>query len=124
MASVPVPSPQTTGFAIRVATEADLADITRVHIEGFTEEPQVHQCYPKRHQYPEDHWEWMKGEYFDYLEQPEKYLVHVLVSLSSGTGAGANPEPARDRPVGVAVWNLAVLSEAIGSMALSLPPEV
>ncbi|KAK0642077.1 hypothetical protein B0T16DRAFT_335502 [Cercophora newfieldiana] len=84
MAGNLVSSSPRTGLAIRAATEADLEEITRVHVEGFTEEPQVHYCYPLRHQYPEDYWEWTKREYIDYLNQPEKYLVHVLVSPQAG----------------------------------------
>ena len=95
-------------FTLRGATKDDLDDITRIHIEGFTEEPQVHYCYPLRHQYPEDHWKWTRKEYENYLEQPQKYVVHVLEALSEADGSIVV------KPVGHAVWNVAVLTEAIG----------
>lgn len=95
-------------FALRPATEADLNDITRIHIEGFTEEPQVHYCYPLRKEYPEDHWKWTRHEYENYLKQPSKYVVHVLVSTTTETDEGTVMEIA-----GVSVWNMAVLTEAI-----------
>jgi len=100
------PTIRRSEFALRAATEQDLEDITRVHVEGFTEEPYVHYCFPLRDEYLEDYWEWTKREYLDYLQQPEKYLMHVL---KSGTD-----DAAAAKPVGVAVWNLAVLSNATG----------
>jgi len=112
------PTIRRSEFALRAATEQDLEDITRVHVEGFTEEPYVHYCFPLRDEYLEDYWEWTKREYLDYLQQPEKYLVHVL---KSGTD-----DAAAAKPVGVAVWNLAVLSNAtaVRSLfaAIVLPP--
>lgn len=94
------------GFTLRAATKDDLDDVTRIHIEGFTEEPQVHYCYPFRHQYPEDYWKWTRKEYENYLEQPQKYVVHVLEASSEVDGGIVA------KPVGHAVWNVAVLTEA------------
>jgi len=100
-------------FTIRPATKNDLDDITRIHIEGFTEEPQVHYCYPLRHQYPEDHWKWTRKEYEDFLEQPHKFVVHVLEAPSESDGSVLL------KPVGHAVWNIAVLTKAIGTSILN-----
>ena len=97
-----------SGFSLRIATNDDLDDIARIHIEGFTEEPQVHYCYPYRHQYPEDHWRWTRKEYENYLKQPQKYVVYVLEAPGEDDGSAVV------KPVGHAVWNLAVLTEAIG----------
>ncbi|KAF8852528.1 hypothetical protein BDZ45DRAFT_678317 [Acephala macrosclerotiorum] len=94
-------------FTLRTATKEDLDNITRIHIEGFTEEPQVHYCYPLRHRYPEDHWKWIRKEYENYLEQPQKYAVHVLETPSEVDGSIV-------KPVGHAVWNVAVLTAAVG----------
>jgi hypothetical protein len=96
-------------FTLRLAKEEDLDDITRIHIEGFTEEPQVHYCYPFRFKYPEEHWKWTRKEYEGYLAQPSKFAVYVLEA----------PVESDDcvvlKPVGHAVWNLAVLTKAIAT---------
>ncbi|KAH6722679.1 hypothetical protein BKA61DRAFT_651148 [Leptodontidium sp. MPI-SDFR-AT-0119] len=94
------------GFTLRPATKDDLDEITRVHIAGFTEEPQVNYCYPFRHQYPQDHWKWTRHEYEQYLEQPKKYLVYVLDAPVENDGYVVV------KPVALAVWNLAVLTAA------------
>ncbi|GJC77406.1 acetyltransferase [Colletotrichum liriopes] len=96
------------GFTLREAKESDLDDMTRIHIEGFTEEPQVHYCFPLRKQYPTDHWRWTRKEYQNYLEQPEKYLVHLLEATTESN------DKVVTRPTGLAVWNLAVLTKATG----------
>ena len=93
-------------FTLRTATKDDLDDITRIHVDGFTEEPATHYCCPFRDQYPEDYWKWTRKEYVDYLEQPEKYLVHVIEAPSASDGKVAA------KPAGLAVWNLAVLIKA------------
>ena len=92
-------------FILRPATVNDLDDLARIHIEGFTEEPQVIYCYPYRFQYPEDHWKWTRKEYQNYLEQPTKYLVHVVVVPIESDGSVIW------KPVGLAVWNIAVLTK-------------
>lgn len=100
------------GFILRSATKDDLNDITRIHVEGFTEEPYDNYCFPYRDRYPEDYFKWTRFEYENYIEQPQKFLVHVLVG-SAEWG---------DRPIGLAVWNLAVLTPGIGQgKAPSLP---
>ena len=100
------PSLSQQGFTTRPATKDDLDDLTRIHIEGFTEEPQIHYRYPFRHQYPEDHWKWTRKEYENYLEQPQKYVVYVAEALRYVHGSIAV------NPIGHAVWNVAVLTEA------------
>lgn len=99
---------QQSAFTLRVATKDDLDELTRIHIEGFTEEPQVHYCYPSRFEYPEDHWKWTRGEYENFLNQPQKFVVYVLEAPSESDGSTAIV------PVGHAVWNLAVLTKATG----------
>ncbi|CAG8979762.1 hypothetical protein HYALB_00012399 [Hymenoscyphus albidus] len=94
-------------FTLRTASNDDLDDITRFHIEGFTEEPQVHYCYPFRQEYPEDHWKWIRKEYESYLEQPLKYVVHVLEGQNKIDGHVVSKTV-----VGLAVRNIAVLTKA------------
>lgn len=84
-----------------------LNEIARIHVEGFTEEPQVHYCYQLRHQFPDDHWKWTRRENEDFLEQPEKFEVHVLEAPSEIDGDVVH------KPVGHAVWNIAVLTKAM-----------
>ncbi|KAI4598073.1 hypothetical protein KJ359_003882 [Pestalotiopsis sp. 9143b] len=87
----------TSSFTLRVATKKDLDDITRIHIEGFTEEPQVHYCFPLREKFPEEHWKWTRKEYENYLEQPDKYVVYVLESPVESDGTVVR-EPTRFLP--------------------------
>ncbi|KAK4207236.1 acyl-CoA N-acyltransferase [Rhypophila decipiens] len=103
--------PNASGFTLRDATEKDLDDITRVHVEGFTEEPQVLYCYPWRHKYPEDHWNWTKREYAEYLQQPSKYVVHVIKASVPDQASGLGVT----KPFGIAVWNIAVLTKSMAA---------
>ncbi|KAM7183033.1 acyl-CoA N-acyltransferase [Rhypophila sp. PSN 637] len=103
--------PSASGFTLRDATEKDLDDITRVHVEGFTEEPQVLYCYPWRHKYPEDHWNWTQREYAEYLKQPSKYVVHVIEASVPDQASGLDVA----KPVGIAVWNIAVLTKSMAA---------
>lgn len=109
------PSIPKSFFTTRVATESDLDEITQVHLEGFTEEPQVHYCYPFRHKYPEDHWKWTRREYERYLEQPQKYLMHVLQAPVERNGGGVTL-----KVVGHSLWNVSVLTQALGPGKASL----
>ncbi len=93
-------------FTLRAATEDDLDDLTRIHVDGFTEEPAVDYCYPLRDQYPQDYWTWTRKEYASYLEQPQKYFVHVIEAPSNSDSKAAA------KPAGLAVWNLAVLVQS------------
>lgn len=93
-------------FSLRMATVNDLDDITRIHIAGFTEEPEVHYRYPLRQQYSEDHWQWTRKEYECYLKQPQKFVVHVL-DVSSESGGSTVM-----KPVGLAIWIIDVKLKA------------
>ena len=93
-------------FALRTATKDDLDDITQIHVIGFDDEPATDYCCPFRDQYPEDYRKWTRKEYVNYLNQPEKYLVHVIETPS------ACDDKVAAKPAGFAVWNLAVLVEA------------
>ena len=95
------------GFTLRDATKADLDDMTEIHIQGFTEEPQVHYCYPRRKRFPYDYDEWTRTGYYRYLQQPNKFQVHVLEAPIESKGKIVVV------PVALAVWNTAVLEQAI-----------
>ena len=95
-------------FVVRTATMGDVDDMTRIHRDGFTEEPQVLYCYPLRDQYPEDYWHWTRKEYTSYLEQPQKFVVQVIEAVSTRDGKVVA------ETAGLAVWNIAVLAKAEG----------
>lgn len=95
-------------FVVRTATMGDVDDMTRIHRDGFTEEPQVLYCYPLRDQYPENYWHWTREEYTSYLEQPQKFVVQVIEAVSTREGKVVA------ETAGLAVWNVAVLAKAEG----------
>ncbi|KAF7591798.1 hypothetical protein BBP40_001069 [Aspergillus hancockii] len=85
------------GFILGAATKNDLDDITGIHIKGFQEEPQVQYCYPLRHQYLGDHWKWARKEYKGFLEQPQKYLAHVLDAPVEWSGSNQTYPKEKER---------------------------
>lgn len=87
----------------------DLDDVTRIIVAGSTEEPEVHYRYPLRDQYPEDYWNWTKKEYEGYLEQPDKFVLHILSVPVASDGKVTMV------PVGLAVWDIAVMTKANGT---------
>ena len=99
-------------LTVRTATKHDLDDLIRIHVDGFTDEPATIYCYPFRDQYPGDYRDWTEKQYANYLEQREKYLVHVVETRSkSGSKVTA-------KPAGLAVWNLAVVIKDNGKGTL------
>lgn len=103
------------GCVVHAAAKNNLDDITQIHIAGFTEEPDVHYRYPLRHQYPEDHWKWTRKEYESYLEQPQKFVLHVVEAPSEADGRVFM------KPFGLAVWDIAVTSKANATGTLKSP---
>ncbi len=108
MTNIFPPPPSTQGYSLRKANENDLDDITKIHIEGFVEEPMDNYCYPYRFDHTEDHFRWMKEEYQYYLDNPEKFALHVAEAPEQPGGA----EGARPKPMAIAVWNTNVLAKA------------
>ncbi|RYP57028.1 hypothetical protein DL769_009744 [Monosporascus sp. CRB-8-3] len=100
------PPPATQGYSLRKANKADLDDITRIHIKGFVEEPMDNYCYPFRSKHREDHFKWMRKEYEYYLDNSQKYLVHVAEAAEQTEGGVSS------KPIALAVWNIDVLAEA------------
>lgn len=93
---------------LRKATKADLDDITRVAQAGFPDDPEFNYRFPHRDKWPEDSWKWTRREYEGYIEQPEKFAVLVVTASVATNGKAA------DRPIALAVWDLAVLTEPTG----------
>ncbi len=91
---------------LRRATKADLDDITRVAQAGFPDDPEFNYRFPYRHKFPEDNWKWTRREYAEYLEQPQKFAVLVVTAPVVEDGR------TRDRPIALAVWDMAVLKES------------
>tara|TARA_R110002003_G_scaffold96_23_gene7608 strand:+ start:4059 stop:4442 length:384 start_codon:yes stop_codon:yes gene_type:complete len=89
-------------YTIRAATKDDLDDITHVHKVGFVVEPEALYRYPLRNEYPEDYFKWTRKEYEYMLEQPEKFVVHVI------DGSSGDQNEKAKKPVALAVWNVAV----------------
>ncbi len=93
-------------LALRNATEADLDDIVRIVQAGFPDDPEVGYRFPLRDEYPEDYWKWTRIEYRGYIQQPNKFVVHLVEApVMSHDGKVVM------RPAAVAVWDVAVLTE-------------
>ncbi|KAK0739496.1 hypothetical protein B0T21DRAFT_247758, partial [Apiosordaria backusii] len=60
-------------------------------------------CFPRRNEFPDDYWQWTKQSYKDFLDQPHKYTIYILEDVKHGS---------TNVPAGLAVWNLAVLTNA------------
>ncbi|KAI0112254.1 hypothetical protein GGR51DRAFT_508636 [Nemania sp. FL0031] len=90
---------------LRKANSNDLDSIVHIHIQSFAEEPMDNYCYPDRFEEMESHLVWLRKEYEYYLENPNKYLVHVTEPTQH---AGDVPH----KPVALAVWNIDVLADA------------
>jgi hypothetical protein len=90
-------------LTVRKATLADLDAITTVAQEGFPDDPEFDYRFPYRHQYPEDNRRWVREEYREYLEQPEKYAVVVVTAKDND-----------DKPVALSVWDMKVLARHQG----------
>ncbi|KAK3071575.1 hypothetical protein LTR53_008383 [Teratosphaeriaceae sp. CCFEE 6253] len=65
-------------YTVRNATKDDLDDIVRIVQAGFPDDPEVDYRFPSRKEHPEDYAKWTRIEYQDYLEQPEKFEVHLV----------------------------------------------
>ena len=107
--------PQNCDFTVRAAKKNDLDDMTQIHVDAFAEEALEQYMYPLRKQYPEDYWKWTRKEYESFLEQPQKFVVHILETPY------AAPDGSIDvKPVGFAVWDIAVLLDSVVAGTLAL----
>ncbi|KAK5632161.1 hypothetical protein RRF57_007875 [Xylaria bambusicola] len=110
------PHPTLPKYDFRKANKDDLDTIAQIHIDGFLEEPMDNYCYPDRFKYMEDHFTWMRKEYEYYLDNSDKYLVHVAVPVKHPAGG------ARPKPMALAVWTIDVLANVppLGKIPLSI----
>jgi hypothetical protein len=97
-----------SGLIVRRASKADLDDIAKVAQAGFPDDPEFNYRFPYRHKYPEDNWKWTRREYEGYIDQPEKFAVLVVTVTVSES------DKAVERPIALAVWDMAVLTEPTG----------
>ncbi|KAI1155257.1 hypothetical protein F4825DRAFT_447600 [Nemania diffusa] len=102
------PHPPVRKYDIREANKDDLDSITQIHIDGFLEEPMDNYCYPDRFKYVEDYFTWLRKEYEYYLDNSNKYLVHVAVPAEHAAAVRDAPS----KPMALAVWNIDVLVNA------------
>jgi len=83
----------------------DLDDITQIVWAGFPGDPKVNYRFPLREKYPQDYWNWTRKEYQGYIEQPKKFLVHVVEIPTDEDGEVVK------RPIALAVWDIALLTK-------------
>lgn len=93
-------------LVLRAATRDDLDDITRIVQAGFPDDPEVNYRFPHREQYPADYMEWTRKEYENYLDQPKKFVVHLIEAPSESDGEVVM------KPAALAVWDIAVLTKS------------
>lgn len=101
------------GPTLRLATKDDLDGIMRIVRAGFPDDPEVDYRFPARGTYPEDYLKWTRLEYEHYIEQPDKFVVH-LAEIPDHSGSEVVMEP-----VALAVWDTAVLTKANGTGLLA-----
>ena len=94
-------------LSVRTATKADLEAITNIICTGFPDDPGCDYKFPHRCEYQEDFRKWTTVEYEKYIEQPEKFVVHVVDAPFTGEGGASFSEP-----IAIGVWDTAVLTES------------
>ena len=95
------------GLHRRAATKDDLDEITQIVNASFRHEPEVNYRFPYRDKYPEDYAKWTWKEYEGYLNQPSKFVLHVVETLTQIDG-----EEPRLHPIALSVWDVAVHTKA------------
>jgi hypothetical protein len=94
------------GFVLRGAVKEDVDDIAGLVWAGFPDDPEVKYRFPEREKYPDDYLNWTKKEYAGYIEQKDKYLVHVAEKTFVFHGGVVVK-----KPIALAVWDVAVLTQ-------------
>ncbi|KAF2746991.1 acyl-CoA N-acyltransferase [Sporormia fimetaria CBS 119925] len=87
---------------LRPATKDDLDDLTEVARAGFPDDPEFDYRFPYRHEYPGDNYKWIRKEYEEYLDQPEKYAVLVVTAPTLVDSGHC------DRVIALAVWDISI----------------
>lgn len=96
-------------LSVRTATKADLNAMTDIIWTGFPDDPGCNFKFPYRHKYEDDFRQWTRVEYEEYIEQPEKFAVHVVDAPFTGESGVSFSEP-----IAIGVWDTAVLTESTG----------
>ncbi|RYP73977.1 hypothetical protein DL771_003288 [Monosporascus sp. 5C6A] len=91
-------------LTLRRATLGDLDDVLTVALEGLSGDPKFDYRFPYREEYPEDHRKWLRQEYKEFLEQPEKYALMIMTASDND-----------DKPVSFAIWDIAIAEPHMGS---------
>ncbi len=91
------------GLTLRAASLDDLEDLTTVAQAAWPDDPQFDYRFPYRDEYPQDNRKWVRQEYREYLEQPDKYAVLVVTARDN-----------HDRAVALAVWDISVRTKQKG----------
>ena len=93
-------------FVLRGAVKEDVDDIAGLVWAGFPDDPEVQYRFPLREEYPDDYLNWTKKEYLGYIEQKNKYIVHVVETTFVFHGGVVVK-----RPIALAVWDVAALTQ-------------
>ena len=81
-------------FTIRNATTNDLDEIVDIVQAGYPYDPEVEYRSILRYKDPEARW--TRREFQGYIEQPEKFVVHLVMA---------------SKPIALAGWDIAVLTK-------------
>ena len=87
---------------LRDAAMTDLDGIAQLAIEALPDDPERDYRFPSRHEFPEDHWKWIRREYEVYLEQPAKFHTMMVDATNHETQAS--------KIVALCVWDLSNLT--------------
>ncbi|RYP61417.1 hypothetical protein DL769_007702 [Monosporascus sp. CRB-8-3] len=90
-------------LTLRRATLGDLDDVLTVVLEGLSGDPKFDYRFPHRDEYPDDNRKWLRQEYKEYLEQPEKYALMIMTASDND-----------DKPVSLAVWDISLAEPHLG----------
>lgn len=92
--------------------------IASSHQKGFTEEPYAKYCYPHRVEHDAELWKYTREMYESLLKRPDKkYLACVLEAAVEKSPS--NMDVYACKIVGVAVWDVKVLTEAAMAPGMS-----
>ncbi|KAA6413004.1 MAG: hypothetical protein FRX48_02747 [Lasallia pustulata] len=92
---------------LRTATADDLDSLADIACAAFPMDPQWDYRFPRRREYPQDHWTCTRAIYNGFLTDSgdANYLVKVITSKS-------NEDDSIVKPVALAIWQLQYFKEA------------
>jgi hypothetical protein len=88
-------------LAIRSAQSSDLEALTEIGIAAFPLEPQWPYRYPYREEYPEDHYNFTKIRYSEWLSAASTPVCEIMV-----VEAPSIEDPKVKRVVSLSIWRL------------------